>query len=97
VTISEIARYLGLWQLTPEGEPFETNSSWLVFVRAGGAPAILKLPKAGSEERLNPLALKHYGDRAAVRVLRRDAQAFLMKRAVPGTELATLSLAGKDN
>jgi streptomycin 6-kinase len=97
VTISEIARYLDLWELLPEGEPFETNSSWLVFVRSGDAAAILKVPKTNSEEHLNALALEHYGDRAAVRVLRHDADAFLMERAVPGTELATLSLAGKDD
>ncbi len=97
MTISEIARYLDLWQLSLEGEPFETNSSWLVFVRSGNAPAILKIPKPDSEEHLNALALEHYGDRAAVRVLRRDAHAFLMERAVPGTELASLSLAGKDD
>lgn len=97
MTIKEIARYLDLWQLVPEGEPFESYASWLVYARCAGAPAVLKVPKADSEELLNALALEHYGDRAAVRVLKRDAHAFVMERAVPGTELATLSLAGRDD
>ena len=97
MTVETIARYLEHWTLTAEGEPFETPASWLVYVRRGHAPAVLKVPKAGSEELLNPLALAHYGDRAAVRVLKRDAHAFLMERAVPGSELAALSLAGRDD
>jgi streptomycin 6-kinase len=97
VTIDQIARYLELWQLAPDGEPFETNASWLSYVRSAGAPAVLKIPKLDSEERLNAAALEHYGDGAAVRVLKRDAQAFLMERAVPGTELKALSLEGRDD
>jgi streptomycin 6-kinase len=96
VTISEIARYLDLWQLVPDGEPFETHASWLAYVRRAGVPAVLKIPKPGSEELLNALALEHYGDGAAVCVLKRDVHAFLMERAVPGTELAALSLEGRD-
>ena len=67
-------------------------------MRQGDARAVLKIPKtADSEEHLNPLALEHYGDSAAVRVLARDAHAFLMERAVPGSELASLSLSGRDD
>lgn len=98
MTAAAIARYLDLWQLTPDGEPFETNSSWLLRVRsAADTPAILKVPKPSSEELLNAPALEHYGDGAAVRVLKRDAHAFLMERAEPGVELATLSLSGRDS
>jgi len=97
VTIETIGRYLESWELAQEAEPFESYASWLVYVRSAGTPAVLKVPKPGSEELLNALALEHYGERAAVRVLKRDPHAFLMERAVPGTELAALALTGQDD
>jgi len=96
VTIETIARYLDRWSLAPEDKPFPSYASWLVFVRCDGAPAVLKVPKSGSEELLNPVALAHYGGRA-VRILRQDDEAFVMERANPGTELKTLSLSGRDD
>ena len=98
MTIDEIARHLELWQLVAEGEPFETNAALLLYVRKGSLPAVLKIPKGvDAEEHLNPAALAHYGDRAAVRVLERDEHAFLMERARPGTELTSLALNGRDD
>lgn len=91
-----LAPYLDLWKLTPDGVSFETPSSWLAFVRCGELPAVLKMPKPNSEERLNALALETYDGQAAVRVLKRDTHAFLMERAQPGTELAALSLNDRD-
>ena len=97
MTIETIARYLDRWKLTPDGKPFETPSSWLAYVSREGAAAVLKIPKPESDEHRGALALEHFGDRAAVRVLEHDAVAILMERAMPGTTLAEVVLADRDD
>ena len=81
-----LAAHLTKWRLTPDGEPFETNSSWLAFVRAGGAPALLKVYKPGADELSGAAVLRHWGNRAA-QVFEADDGAVLMERAMPGTPL----------
>jgi streptomycin 6-kinase len=50
VTIDAIARYLDVWQLVPEDEPFETHAAWLIYARRGSTPAVLKVPKGPNIE-----------------------------------------------
>ena len=76
---------LDKWDLTLEGEPVETGSSWLVPVRCEeGAfhtpSAMLKVAKPDSDERPGMALLEWWGGEGAVRALRRDADAILMPR-----------------
>lgn len=59
----------------------------LVYVKSPYGPAVLKLFKPPLEEACAPLALLHYGGSGAVRVIRHDSHAMLMRRAVPGNAL----------
>ncbi len=73
------------WDLTLEGEPIETGSSWLLPVRCEEgafetASAMLKVAKPDSDERPGMALLQWWGGEGAVRVLRRDADAILMPR-----------------
>ena len=97
MTVEAIARYAERWQLTLIGDPFETPSSWLTYAARGDTPAVLKIPKPGSDEHKGALALAHFGERVAVRVFAHDAHAILMERAVPGTTLAAEVLVGRDD
>ena len=87
--------HLAKWRLTLEGEPFETHSSWLAFVKHGDAPALLKVYKPKSDEDRGVLALLHWGGPAA-RVLERDDAAVVIERAMPGTTLADIVASDDD-
>jgi streptomycin 6-kinase len=89
--------HLARWQLTPDGEPFETHSSWLCFVRARDKPALLKVYKPESDEAPSARFLSIHKGIGTVRVLESDLHAILLERIVPGTRLETLSLAGRDD
>lgn len=82
--------YIAKWRLTLDGEPFETHSSWLSFVRARGQPALLKVYKPGSDETRGADILRHWGDRA-VRVYDSDASAMVVERIRPGMPLTVLT------
>jgi streptomycin 6-kinase len=91
---AEISTYLTKWQLELE-QPFETHSSQLAYVTRGSTRAVLKIPNPGSDEHRGAAILMHWGGPAA-RVLEHDAHALLIERAIPGTTLAELFEAGKD-
>jgi streptomycin 6-kinase len=93
--LAPLEGHLAKWRLTPDGAPFETHSSWLVFTQHGGTPALLKVYKPQSDELRSAQALRHWGDRAA-RVFEDDGKAVVIERAVPGTTLADL-VAGDDD
>ena len=58
---AEFQHWLDLWDLTPDGIPFETEyKSRLLAVRVEGAPAILKI-SSGEEERKGGALLEWYG------------------------------------
>lgn len=97
MTIETIARYAERWRLTLTEKPFETPSSWLAYVERGNTPAVLKIPKPGSDEHNGARALEHFGERIAVRVVEHDAEAILLERAMPGTTLAEVVLGGQDD
>jgi len=90
-------RHMALWSLAPDGEPFATASSHILFVRAPRGPAVLKVFKPPREEARSSLALRHYGGRGAVELIAFDEEAVLTRRAYPGTALSDLVRDGRDD
>jgi len=87
--LEHLQAHLAKWRLTLDGEPFETHSSWLAFVKHGDQPALLKVFKQNSDETRSAAILRHWGDRAA-RVHEGDETGIVMERARPGTPLTEL-------
>jgi streptomycin 6-kinase len=85
-TLPHFEPHIARWRLTPDGEPFETHSSWLTPVLYAGQPALLKVYKPGSDETESATILRHWGD-SAVRVYEGDEAAVVIERIVPGTTL----------
>jgi streptomycin 6-kinase len=94
--VTASSAYFRKWALEADGAPFETPSSHLQYVRRGGVPAVLKIVKPESDEQRSAEILLHWGPPAA-RILAHEADALLIERALPGTTLAELFLAGKDD
>lgn len=92
----EIAEYMALWRLEPEGRPFRTATSTVQFATQNGKPCVLKIARGESDE-LTALALAHYAGRGAVKLLAHADHATLMQRATPGTPLSSLVTAGSDD
>ena len=90
-------RHIALWSLAPDGEPFATASSHILFVRGPHGPAVLKVFKPPREEARSSLALRHYGGHGAVPILAFDEEAVLTRRVNPGTALSDLVRAGRDD
>jgi streptomycin 6-kinase len=88
--LAHLSGHIDKWRLTPDGEPFETRSSWLLFVRSGGKPAVLKVYKPNSDETRGSDILRHWGERA-VRVFAADGTAMVVERIVPGSPLSALT------
>jgi streptomycin 6-kinase len=97
VTVATIARYAERWRLSLTDKPFETPSAWLAYGARESVPVVLKIPKPGSDEHNGGFALAQFGNDIAVRVLEHDECGILMERAVPGTTLANVVLAGHDD
>jgi streptomycin 6-kinase len=96
--LTPFAPWLERWALTPDGEPFQTRyvKNWLLPVRQGGAPAILKI--ATSQEEIDGAALMAWwaGDGAA-RVLAMEDEALLLERLPAGRSLADMARNGSDD
>lgn len=93
------APYLGRWELTPDGEAFNTHSSDLMPVRcADGAPAILKLARE-AEEKLGGVLMAWWNGNGAARVLAHDTEsgALLMERATGTRSLTRMVREGRDD
>jgi streptomycin 6-kinase len=88
--LAHLSGQIAKWRLTPDGEPFETRSSWLCFVQCGGRPAVLKVYKPNSDETRGADILRHWGERA-VRVYAADETAMVAERIVPAMPLSTLT------
>ena len=88
--------HLRKWQLTLNAAPMTTLSSYIVFVGSPAGPAVLKLFRPPYEEAASSRALLHFGD-IAPRIFQFTDRALLMERIMPGTPLAELSLAGRDD
>ena len=59
--------YLYRWNLTPDGAEIVTSSARLFPVSRNGAPAMLKIMNAVSDEADAPRALKHFAGRGGRR------------------------------
>lgn len=87
---------LARWQLTVDGDPFETHSSRLVSVRRGDDRAMLKIAKVDEERRGADLMVWWNGS-GAVRVLAHEGDALLLERATGDASLARLARSGGDD
>lgn len=97
MTTPAIRDHLDRWDLAPDGEPFETHSSWLCFVRRGPQPALLKVFKPDSDEAPSARYFAQHEGHGAARVFAADDHAILIERIVPGTRLTDLAIAGRDD
>jgi streptomycin 6-kinase len=81
------------WELRPDGQPYLGGSHSLVLdvTRAGGAPAVLKVPVRDEENRSEAEALRLYAGDGAALLYAADAGsgALLLERLVPGTPLTS--------
>ncbi|MDQ3157284.1 MAG: aminoglycoside phosphotransferase family protein [Actinomycetota bacterium] len=78
-----VAALAGEWELTYDGPPWHGFTSLVVPVRNPSGPAALKVTFDGDDESLHEgLALRHWGGRGAVRLLRADPhrRALLLER-----------------
>jgi streptomycin 6-kinase len=96
--VSAFAPWLDRWGLTPDGEPFQThyNKNWLIPVRQGDAPAILKIATSEHEHAGAALMAWLAGDGAA-RVLALEGDALLLERLPARRSLAAMARAGADD
>ena len=94
---AHLEEHMARWRLKPDGEPFETHSSWFRFVRRGGERALLKAFKPGSNEAPSARYLAAHGGHGTARVLESDAEAILIERIFPGTRLTHLPADGRDD
>jgi len=75
----------------------ETPSSFVAFGRRGPRPVVLKVVRQRGDEWRSGEVLDAFAGRGSVRVYEWVAGAILLERLHPGTSLAGLSLAGRDD
>ncbi|MEJ0026047.1 MAG: aminoglycoside phosphotransferase family protein [Rhizomicrobium sp.] len=92
-----LREHIERWGLAPDGAPFETHSSWLVFVTRGRERAVLKVFKPDSDEAPSARYLALHNGHGTARVLESGDRAILVERIVPGMMLKTCPLAGRDD
>lgn len=90
--------WLDLWDLVPDGEPFTTEytGSWLLPVRQGGAPAMLKLTSS-PEEIAGGALMEWWAGEGAAPVLEREGGALLLERAMGRRSLVDMAVTGGDD
>ena len=95
--LTPFAPWLDRWGLMPDGEPFQTryNMNWLIPVRQGDAPAMLKIASSEHERAGAALMAWLAGDGAA-RVLALDGDALLLERLPARRCLADMARTGGD-
>jgi len=96
--LATFAPWLDRWGLTPDGAPFSTpyNANWLIPVRRGAEPAILKIAPSPHERAGASLMTWLAGDGAA-RVLEWEGDALLMERVPAARSLADMARNGADD
>ncbi|MBT9473498.1 MAG: 3'-kinase [Phenylobacterium sp.] len=97
VTGTRFHSWLDLWGLTPDGEAFTTEhtASWLLPVRQGEAPAMLKLAYV-PEEREGAAVMEWWAGQGAAQVLARQDEALLLERAMGPRSLIDMARTGQD-
>lgn len=84
------------WGLTAEGEPLAGVGGVVLFVRQGGAPAVLKIA-TNPEERRGAFLMTWYGGDGAARVLAHQHDALLLERASDDRSLTAMAKGGQDD
>lgn len=97
VEIADFGPWLARWGLTPDGAPFETPEagSRLLPVRAGEAPAMLKLAMSADERRGSEV-MAWWDGAGAAPVLAHDETALLMARALGERSLTAMAVTDDD-
>ena len=85
------------WHLTPDGKPFETVTSFILFVKRHKTACVLKVLKPDSDEKFSGDALQLYNGQGAVMCLAKDQNALLLQRVQPAPPLTEYSLKGQDD
>jgi streptomycin 6-kinase len=96
-TMNSAEPYFEQWHLVPDGAVTETPSSWLVPVRRGAVPAILKMLKPSSDERRAAAWLRYIDGDGAVRLYESDANALLLERVNGPRSLMAMVTANGDD
>jgi streptomycin 6-kinase len=93
---AHLTQWVERWQLTPDGTPFRTETSWLYPVRYGDVRAMLKV--AFEEEELRGADLMTWWNgEGAARVFAHQGDAMLMERALGSSTLAEMVHGGRDD
>jgi streptomycin 6-kinase len=96
MTDAILEKFLRLWEVTPEGVEIETRSSWLLPVRYGGNPAMLKVLKPSSDEHQAAALLRYFDGHGAVRLYHAQDNALLLERTSGSRSLMAMAVNGGD-
>lgn len=88
--------FCAAWGLVPERVLSRSPWALVAHVRRGGEALVLKLADPETDEVRGADLLAHFGGCGAVRLVARDGPASLIECAEPGTVLAALVAAGRD-
>lgn len=93
---ARLEHLIARWDLAVD-ETRETPTALLAFGRRGAVPVVLKLARAAGDEWHAGPIVRAFNGAGMVRALEIADGAILLERLTPGTPLATLSLAGRDD
>ena len=94
---SELDAAMRRWGLIADGEPVDTSSGCIAWVRRGDEPLVLKVVGPDSDEMEGIAAYAHYAGRGAVQLVAQAGRALLLERIVPGDALTGKVIAGDDD
>lgn len=89
-------QYIEQWELTQDGEPIITNTSYLLPVTYQSTKAMLKIALV-DEERAGAALMVWWDGEGAARIFQHDGDAILMERAICNRSLMAMSNAGQDD
>ncbi|EIU6921412.1 APH(6) family putative aminoglycoside O-phosphotransferase, partial [Pseudomonas aeruginosa] len=92
----QVTTWMERWRLQREGALLTTHSSWVLAVRQGDTPAMLKVARIPDEEAGYRL-LTWWDGQGAARVFASAAGALLMERAFGAGDLAQMAWSGQDD
>lgn len=94
--LTVVAHYLKRWGLTRDGDPIVTRAAWLLPVRFGHQPAMLRLSEVIDERQAGAL-MEWWDGNGAAHVFARDNKAILIERAMGRASLADMARSGRDD
>lgn len=92
----QVTTWMERWRLQRDGALLTTHSSWVLAVRQGDTPAMLKVARIPDEEAGYRL-LTWWDGQGAARVFASAAGALLMERAFGAGDLAQMAWSGQDD